>query len=94
MPTKLFKKEHLQGILFEEEGLDDLLVHEEFIDSSRWSTHHMMIFKDEDKFYSAYFSRGATEQQEEAPFEYDEDEIKCSQVHEVEVLTKEWREVK
>jgi hypothetical protein len=48
-------------------------------DTGRWSVHHTLIFKFEDKFYRSYYSRGATENQDEHPFEHD-NEVHCVQV--------------
>jgi uncharacterized cupredoxin-like copper-binding protein len=46
----------------------------------RWSLDHYMVFKLEDKFYMAHYSVGATESQDESPWEYEGDEIECVEV--------------
>lgn len=46
----------------------------------RWSLDHVMVFKFEDKLYMAHYSVGATESQDESPWEYDSDEIECVEV--------------
>ena len=38
--------------------------------TGRWTVHHKIIFEYGGKFYSAYYSEGATEQQDESPWEY------------------------
>ena len=65
--TVKFKKEDLVDEMFE-------VIEDEIIDQSRWSVHHRQVFKHEGKFYETYYSCGATEQQEEYPYENDPDE--------------------
>lgn len=45
-------------------------------ETSRWSIHYELVVKNlkEDKFYIAYYSTGATETQDESPWE-DESEV-------------------
>jgi hypothetical protein len=57
---------------------------------SRWSVHHEMVFAYGGKFYICHYSVGATEVQDERPWEY-EDEVDCVEVHEVEQLMKVWK---
>ena len=61
------------------EGIYKIMVNEQ-TDTSRWSIHYSFVFKFEDKFYWTPYSRGATEQQDEQPFEYEDDEIECAEV--------------
>lgn len=53
------------------------------IDSNRWSTIHECVFRTEDipdgYFWAATYSRGATENQSESPWQY-VNEIKCTLV--------------
>jgi hypothetical protein len=60
--------------------------------TSRWSVHHQIIFDYDGKFYRTHYSEGATEYQDESPWEYD-NEIECTEVHIVEKLMKVWEEV-
>lgn len=70
----------------EVEGFE--LVSDEITGNSRWSIHHEMIFKHDGKIYSADYSKGATEQQDESPWEY-ETEVEAKEVKAVEVtITK------
>jgi len=74
-----FKKEFLQRVVSDDaEGVE--VIKDEIIDTSRWSIHYNMVFKFEDKLYEVQYSCGATEQQDEQPFEYDGDEIECPEV--------------
>lgn len=72
------------------------LVQEELIDTSRWSHIHERIYKDLDsgKFYSTSYSTGATECQDETPYEYDGEIIEFDEVVPVEVVKIEYHAVK
>ena len=67
------------------------MVQSELVDTSRWSNIHEVVYKDLDsgKFYSSTYSVGATECQDERPWEYD-DEIECTEVELKEVKVKKW----
>lgn len=62
----------------------------QIIENTRWSIVHEAIFlhKPSGKHYSLVWSRGATEQQDESPFEYDEPEP--VEVELKEVTRMEW----
>lgn len=64
------------------ETLDDSTVDvvNQISDSSRWSIYYDRVIKVDGKFYQANYSVGATEQQDERPYEYDGDEIECREV--------------
>ncbi len=65
-------------------------IEDEIIDNSRWSIQHRIVFKWTDgKYYQCYYSVGATEQQDESPWEYD-DEVACIEVEQEEVTIKKW----
>lgn len=65
-------------------------VEEEIIDNSRWSIHHSGVFKHvpTGKFYRTGWSTGATESQDESPFDYSEPEL--TEVVEREVIVKQF----
>ena len=88
-----FKKEFLQEVV-DEDTYEAEKIEENIIDRNRWSIYYEMIFKYKDKFYSTCFSRGATEMQEERPYEYDPDEIECYEVHQIWKTVKVWEIVK
>jgi hypothetical protein len=80
-----FKKQFLQDMLWEDvEGAE--VIHSEIVGKSRWSLNHEAIFKYEDKFYRTYYNTAATEQQDERPYEFDDDEIECEEVVPVEKI--------
>lgn len=84
---KVFNKEYLTKKL----GLpyDCKLIEDDIIDTTRWSIVHEIVFEDKGKFYMTTYSEGATEYQDERPWEY-EDEVKCTEVELKEVKVKKW----
>lgn len=87
MVEKFFKKEYLTKEL----GLpyDCYPIVDKVIDNSRWSVVHEIVFEDKGKFYQTTYSEGATECQDEEPWEY-ENEVKCIEVELKEVKVKKW----
>jgi hypothetical protein len=69
-------KEAAQDILWENEGE---IVRDIITGKSRWSIRHELIFKLNDKYYRTTYQEGATEYQDEQPWQY-ETEIKCIEV--------------
>lgn len=67
-------------------------VQETIVDTSRWSIEYEAIVQHEGKHYRVFYSRGATEYQDEQPFEYDK-EVELTEVHQVEKLVKVWENV-
>lgn len=86
MAVKEFTKEYLLNEL-------DVLgnsVSDVITDTSRWSVFHTIVFQDKDgKFYEASYSCGATECQDESPWEY-EQIIECTEVEQREVPVNKW----
>lgn len=76
-------------VLREQLDLPYSAIEDKITGTSRWSTHHEIIFKYEDKFYRTGYSEGSTEIQEERPWEY-ESEVECTEVHQVEKTVKVW----
>lgn len=79
--------------LTDELDLPESAIEDKIVGNRRWSVDHQIIFKLGDKFYSAYYSVGATEYQEEYPWEH-EHEVKCVEVHQVEKTIKIWEKKK
>lgn len=77
--TRVFSKETLRSILWDEEGE---VVLDKITGNGRWESHHRLVFKPEgeDKLYETSYSKGATEYQDTTPFEYEPDEIECVRV--------------
>ena len=74
-----FKRKTLQELVYDE-AEDCEVIHKRFSHKSRWSIHYTMVFKFEDKLYQTSYKVGATEQQDEEPYEYEPDEIECPEV--------------
>lgn len=91
--TRIFDKQQLLDILGEDDENFEILENE-MIDKSRWSIHYNLVFKELDsgKLYETSYSVGATESQDERPWEY-ETEIKCVEVEPVEVVTIKFKPV-
>lgn len=87
-----FPKQKLLDMLDDAKFLEDNIV-----DTSRWSIHHEVVFEHEGKFYRSSYSVGATEYQDETPWENDADKdgnIECPEVQRVEKVTYAYVEVK
>ncbi len=74
-----FKKEFMQKIAYDEaEGVK--IIENNIVDNSRWSVIRKIVFSFNEKFYESNYFIGATEQQDERPYEYDNEEIECPEV--------------
>ena len=97
MITKKFTKEFLrEEILWggKDKPGEPCLILDKITDNGRWSIHHKIVFRDADGlFFQSHYSVGATENQDESPWEYDPEEIECEQVQEVEKLVKVWEPI-
>jgi hypothetical protein len=91
---ELVEKRGLPYVNYAGEDLEDKqrIYLDEITNHNRWSVGHRIVFQYNDKVYEAYYSVGATESQDESPWEY-EDEIECTEVEEVEVAVKQWKPV-
>ena len=78
-----FSKDFLRELSYGDHENAVVVLHE-ITDTSRWSIHYKQIFKIDEKYYQTFFSVGATEIQDESPYEWDEDEIECEEVFPVE----------
>jgi hypothetical protein len=83
----IFSKEFLQE--FEGETISD-----ELYEKTRWSVCYERIFKHDDKFYRTFYSVGATESQDEHPYEYDDEQIECEEVFPTQVITTVYKSKK
>ena len=88
MITRTFTKDFLVDELDLPDN-DDIIKHVELIDTSRWSIHYSIVFAHEGKFYKTSYSVGATESQDESPWEY-QDEVECTEVEAKEVTVTTW----
>ena len=90
-----FSKSALVDLL-NEDSTDLEIVEDTIQDTSRWSIRYLLVFKEiaSNKFYSVGYSRGATEYQDEGPFEFDPEEIECYEVEPTEVMITKFTLVK
>lgn len=93
----LFDKEDLIELLMSDEleinGKTAKVVLNEQFDTTRWSSHHELVFRYDDRFYQTTYSRGLTDHQDESPFQYEPDQIDCCEVEPVEVVKIEYQPV-
>lgn len=89
----ILNKEEARDIVYEDHE-DFEKVEENCIDQERWSVVYEGIFKQKStgKFYKVVWSVGATECQEERPFEY-EKEVEFIEVEPYEKLVVVWRKI-
>lgn len=64
------------GILWSDSE-DFKIISNEIFEHTRWSVHHELIVQriSDGKFFRSYYSKGATEYQDEEPWEYAEPEF-------------------
>lgn len=60
------------------------VMRDEMVDTGRWSIYYRLVFKYQDKYYAVGYGRGATECQDEQPFENEGDTVECDEVQRVE----------
>lgn len=86
---KKFSKEYLTNEL----DLPYNAIEDKIIDSGRWSINHEIIFENNGKYWKTWYSVGATEEQDERPWDY-VDEVKCTEVEKKIIQVEQWVEVK
>jgi hypothetical protein len=88
-----FKTEELRELIWEGETDNLKLIRNEITGNSRWSIHHEIVFleKTTNKLYITGYLVGATEQQDERPFQYDGEEIECSEAEAYEKTVTDYR---
>lgn len=83
------EKDRLRNIICDDDEEAEL-IEEEITDTSRWSVHHEAIFKLGGKFYRTHYSVGATEMQDERPYEYEGDFVDVEEVEPAEIIRTEY----
>ena len=73
--TKNFSKDFLIDLLNR-----DKFIYEEITGRTRWSILYWSVFEHDGEYWAVEYSDGATELQDERPWEYDGNEITCSKV--------------
>ena len=93
---RAFPKEDLVDIAFTHEGgsLEGYtVINRTLVDSSRWSLRYEQVFSYEGKLYRTDYSKGATECQEESPYEYEPELVDCVEVVAMEVTVTQYNAV-
>lgn len=83
-----FSKEFLRGVISGDS--EAKVIEDTLIDHRRWVVRHRMVFKYQDKFYEVCYDVGATELQDEGPFEWEQDPITVKEVRPINVTTRAW----
>lgn len=86
MATKTFPKSELKDLV-DGSATDGLTkVSDTITGKSRWSVDYVLVFRENatGKHYEVAYSMGATESQDESPFEYEPDDVECHEVAPVE----------
>lgn len=86
--TVYFKKQDLFDM-----DLPYSAIERQIIDKTRWSVVYEIVFEKDGRFYQTDYSVGATESQDEGPWEYDGDEIACVEVHKVQKMVTVWEPI-
>ena len=75
-------KEILQDLVYDPECEEFEVIREEFEGMSRWTANYSQVLKHKEtgKCYLTSYSLGATEMQDESPYEYEPDMIKLTEV--------------
>lgn len=81
-------KETLVEILWGDHETGEIL-DDTVVDTDRWTTLHEIVFSLNGTHYRTTYRVGSTEQQDEGPWEY-ENEVECTEVHQVEKIVKVW----
>ena len=84
-----FNKQDLRRAVYDDHD-DFFTIEENIIDTTRWSVVYDWTFQYDGKFYSTTYSVGATECQDERPFENDPDEIECDEVFPVQITITQY----
>jgi hypothetical protein len=81
MPKLFLTPNEARDILYgDHKHTNNRVVRDEIIGIGRWNTEHSLVFQlANGKYYETTYSKGATEYQEERPFEYD-DRVECIEV--------------
>jgi len=92
MGLKTFTRQELRDVLYEDNEKSKI-ISDRIIENSRWSILHELIFRfddmPEDEAWRVSYTVGATEQQDESPWEYEETD-EATLVRRVEKLVKVW----
>lgn len=78
--------------ILKEQDLPYSALEDKITGHGRWSVVHEIVFELGGKFYRTTYSIGATEMQDERPWQY-EDSVTCEEVKRVEKVIQDWAPV-
>ncbi len=81
--TILFPRLTMLDILYGECGK---IISDTIVDKGRWTDHHELVFRWDDKLYITNYSEGSTEYQDGQPWE-DQAEVVCFEAEECTVIS-------
>jgi hypothetical protein len=84
-------REEAQSIVWQDHETAEIVL-DKVTSNTRWSIVHRLVFKLNDKYYETRYSKGATEYQDEQPFQYDT-EVECKEVEPYEKTSIDYREI-
>lgn len=95
MGSASFKKEDLQGLVDGSAAGGLEKISDTITGKSRWTVNYALVFRNtaNGRFYEVGYSVGATESQDEGPFEYEPDLIPCHEVRPVEKVVTVYERV-
>ena len=80
-----FENQWLQDLVYDELDSNILaeIVEDTIVGTGRWTITHRIVFLFGNQFYTRTYNVGATEYQDEGPFEFEDDWVECPEVFEV-----------
>lgn len=86
-------KEDAVNIAWGDPPEDIQVIQSELIDTTRWSQIHELVIKKDDKYYSKRYSIGATEYQDEGPFDNEGPFVEFNEVEPYEHTVIKYRRI-
>jgi hypothetical protein len=83
-----FPKKDLKDLAYDDASEEYTNIENGIIDNGRWTIYHRQVFfhHPTGKHYVTTYGVGATESQDEHPYEYEDDMVECNEVRPMEKL--------
>ena len=75
-----FQADVLRDLAYDDAPDEYQVIENVLVGHSRWSLQYRMVFMFGDLFFQTHYNKGATEMQDESPYEYDSEMVECLQV--------------
>jgi hypothetical protein len=82
----LIAKDIAQELTYGNECEGFKIIEDKIVDHSRWSIIYKIVVEKDGKFYASSYSNGATESQDESPYDDEGDQVEFREVQKKEVL--------